>query len=89
MIQSIEVLVLSRTSDHAVGKRSEMGIQFLSIETKTFEGCPFVPSATAGKTFTPLLRLIPPDLGSVCNVPAIIVLIRLQSLCEMARVTSH
>lgn len=28
-------------------------------------------SATIGSTFTPLLRLIPPERGSVCSVPAI------------------
>lgn len=31
------------------------------------------PSATAGNTLTPLLFLMPPERGSVCNVPAIIV----------------
>ena len=31
-----------------------------------------VLSATTGKTLTPLLRLIPPDRGSVCSVPATI-----------------
>jgi hypothetical protein len=29
-------------------------------------------SATVGSTFTPLLFFIPPDRGSVCNVPAMI-----------------